>query len=876
MYQFPVDYAQKNIWCTPRQDTQSIIAPTRVSQPGGVWTNFNWQWERMPLPTTDTTRYHVYMFNKIRPADLGLPDNDGTWVQLSTQMRPRNLIVDIYSNRGIQMPRFGVWYRLSKNQTLLFAVQIQGRININLETEQLYFRFYRNAYYNSQASDPVADYIETQGQVIIGSNDLLTLQNSYQNALTQIANGQRPGGAVYAFVNGYRVNTISPFNVSIGDVVEWIYDSSIFKVMEIPVLNLPTFTSTLDTKFKYLLRDLDDTITQIAYFDDNDMWLYVPPASTAPQFWKGAYYHRNQLDAVRMVTHKDYAIPVDYVDQYVTQNTELGWTDPNRLMIRIHLRKSGWNRTLVDEANRISALYRLPDDQITQAMVGTNALVPNWQAATLEASTYPAVMGAKLADITMPLVQQALGYNAMSKILADTPQPLVLTNGQLTCQLPYGLTEFSTGYEFDSNGLLVGAGQHRGGTTYVASNDGVAIAEIIYGIGNVLLGDQEGQQIVTLTEGVDYRVYTCPIDPVTNQPTFQWTDITGSGQYAVIGTTLTMLTDETKVYPLVRTLSTHLFYETSIPLHAGTLEFTLSHNTLRKGNIVSISMEIPMETLDIWINDHRLVKDIDYKVNFPKVTVISRAFFVNPQTDNQKVSVRATGLYDPTATLKPVDDTGFVMWGRLSNNHRFDVRDDKVQLVHVGGRTFRKSDLKYAEDDAGVLVPDGLNGSPYRIADITVPMPLLVGTTTYAYRQPALQTDQVVSNYLTSKIAEADPSGPSVIPGYWPLYSPFFSTILADLMSGVLQPSYLQGPVRYTDEQVLATCKPYESWLAVDPMNVVNQVDPDNAYVEPHPYNTTLTISFYLFQFLQRVNTLYFQGQLNLQNYLNLAPLTPG
>ena len=870
MYQYTVDYAQKNIWCTPRQDTQSVIAPPRVSPLGGVWINFFWQWEWLSLPTNDTTKYHLYAFGATRPADLGLPDSPGVWTRLSDVMQPRHLIVNIYSNRGIQLPRYGVWYMVTQNRSLIFAVQQFNQIPVNPNQEQLFFRFYRNAFYNSAAADPVKNYIQTGGQVVRNSTDILAVQNAFVGVQNDIANGVRVAGAVYALVNGYQVGTISPFTVKAGDAVEWVYDSSIARIIEMPLKNLPTYTSQLDTRFKYLLHDATAGLDQIAYYDDNDIWLYLP--TTPANFWKGVLYHRNQKDAVRQLTHRDYGIAVDYVDQIAVSETELGWTDPSLLTVRIHIRHSGWNRPLVDEANRIHELYKLTDDEVVQALVGTNAVVPNWTAATLENAAYPKVMGAKLADITPELVQDALGYNAMGQLLGDTPQPLTLTSNQLTCQLPYGLTDAATGYEFDANGLLTAVTQHRNGTTYVATSPSASLVEALYGIGSQYLNDVEGAQVVTIDPAVDFRVYTCPVEPTSHQPTYQWTDVTDTGAYAVMGTTLTMFTDPSTTYSLIRSLNYHLYYQMQIPLNRGVLEFTLTQHTLRNGNDLEIAMEIAMERLDIWVNNHRLVNGIDCIFNFPKVTVITSEYFVNPQTDAQKIDVRYVGLARPDQTLQPVDDTGFVMWGRLSNNHRFDIRDDKVQTVQVGGKTFRKSDLLYAETDPGNLNPVATNGQPYRIADLLVPMRDLVNTNTYAYRQDALHTDQAVEAYLTQKLPEVDPTGPSLIPAYWRLYSPFFSTILSDLMTGVLQPAYIED--RYTDAQVLATCQPYETWLTFDPAKDGNQIDPDNAYVEPHPYGTVLTISIYLYQFMQRVNKLYFQSRLDLSHYINIAPLS--
>jgi hypothetical protein len=44
----------------------------------------------------------------------------------------------------------------------------------------------------------------------------------------------------------------------------------------------------------------------------------------------------------------------------------------------------------------------------------------------------------------------------------------------------------------------------------------------------------------------------CPINQLTGQPTYVWTDVTGSSQYSIVGTTLAWSTDPTEVYTCVR------------------------------------------------------------------------------------------------------------------------------------------------------------------------------------------------------------------------------------------------------------------------------------------------------------------------------------
>ncbi len=81
------------------------------------------------------------------------------------------------------------------------------------------------------------------------------------------------------------------------------------------------------------------------------------------------YYHRNREDSLRMVSHQDYSVPVDYITSLIRDTDEN--LDLTNWYIRFVVRRSGINRTLINEKHHLRELYRLNDDQIVNAMVGT-------------------------------------------------------------------------------------------------------------------------------------------------------------------------------------------------------------------------------------------------------------------------------------------------------------------------------------------------------------------------------------------------------------------------------------------------------------------------------------------------------------------------
>lgn len=865
-FDYVVDHAQKHVWCVPNQDLQSILQPQKLTPLGGAQNLIKVMWRTINLPTATDT-YHVYQMSSLDPRILGLLPSR-TWESFSACMNVQRLIVDIYANTGVQMPRYGCFYQITRDGALIVAVMVQKNVAIDLDTDTIFFRFYSNAYYQSQASTPNVDYISTAGQTVLSTAAIMALQDQFNAIQAQITAGTLKG-QIYAFVNGWQVSGIDLFSAALGDCVEWVYDASIYMVVELPIADLQSFTSTLDTELKYLVHYAQANDGEINYFDDIDFFLHLPGDSNGR--WKGLYYHRNAgLDAVRQVTHKDYAIPTAYVQAYATQQPT--WGLAANLVLRMHIRKGGFNRPLVFENNRIAELYKLPNAEVLQAMIGVNATVPNWTAAALEDSAYPAVMGALLtSDITNLLVQEAYGYNSISQIIGMTPEITRLYSGQQIADVPYSLSSGCSAFEYDANGFLIGFFLHTVGTTYACSTLDCALVELLSGAGSMSLDETYNQKTQNINEKQNYRYYVCPISTETGLPTYQWSDVTGSSQYMAVGGVVTWLIDQTKFYTLVRGDSRFLAYEIDIAPQSGVLEFTLEQQTNRSGTSSNIVMEIPLGELQLWSNHKALVENVDYIVQFPKVVITNKKFLVQPATQPQLITVRFMGFCKSDLTREVPGDVGWIKYGRLSDNNVYDIREDRVLSMIVGGATYDRSELRFQEDDGTVFPADATNGEPYQIRDIVVPLDGLVNAGTYSLRAASQVIDAAVSAYLSSRLDEVDPSGPSAIPNYWPVYSPFFCAIMNDLISGVFVPAFLEG--QYSDQQVVDACAPYTYLLAYDQTQTAIAYNPTYMVVQPHNLDSVVTVSIYVYKFLRKVNSLFLHNVLNFAPFMNIATI---
>jgi hypothetical protein len=856
MFDFIVNDALKNVWCAPGQDRQHRVKPVRLSPPSGSWNWLEIQRELYTMPLQGH-RFHVYQIGQLHPSLMGLFPQERKWVTMAEACNRENLIVDLYVFTGVQIPRFQVWYMVTESKNLLIAVKDNIEIPANLSQNDLYIRVYKNAFFGSGRDSPVNDKIVITSKCPLNKTELLDIQNKFFNYK------QKPGHA-YAFVNGYKVNELNLFTSKLGDYIEIVYDSSIYRIVDFQVGDLPFFTSTMDAKHKYLLHYPGQGSNGIDYEDDVDVFIYKPGSGDNHI---GVYYHRNREDAMRMLTHKDYSVPVAYVTGYTASHA--GWEDVNALRIRLHIRKAGYDRPLVNESGRIKELYKLNDPDIPRAMIGVDATVPGWKAENLESAAYTAVMRSLQPTLSRALVQACYGYNGISKLSCDTPMLPYSESGQKVVKVPYGLWYDATGFEYDAQGLLLGWYPHIQGGVYACRSSRCALVEMIAGQCDDRLDEQYGRMDVGIDPAADYRMYVCPI--VGGNPTNKWVDVTGSNKYAMTnnGTIVHWLIDPAREYTLVRGNKKTLAYRLDLSANDGLFKFSLNHLMYRNEEDRTQVMQISMGELDLFMNGRSLIEDVDYIVQFPQIVIINKKYLINPMTQAQKLVIRFSGFCKSDMSREKCMDRGFISHGLLSDNDRFDIRDDKVLRMVVGGAVYDRSELKFAEEGSGVEVPDAANGLPYLIRDIVVPLRGLAESSTYPLREISKVIDKEVSDYMTLKFPPTIHHSPNIILKRYAVVSPFTVKLLFDLKNKILDDERLTG--HYDDNVVTDICKPYEYLLAYDPATVDNRIDEKYVVVHPHSLDTVVNIDLYAYTFLSRAIKIYLKDVVRLDNFVTLT-----
>ena len=850
-------HGMTNVWCTPRQDMQVIIEPARLTSSYGVIGDFKLMWRTVPLPDT-INRWHIYQIGGTHPLAFNMFPRCYTWVKISECCAKRSMIANLYTIDGYCIPLSLSYYSWTADGNLIVAVPIDPRFPVNLNEDKLYLRIYSNAYYNSLRSDSLTKNIEVFGLDINMPADRDTLRAKYEEFKAL------PGNTAI-FSNCVRYDNWDDSIASVGSCVEIVYDAAIKKVVRLPIKDLLNFKSTLDDKLKYVLHYDGPDDGTIDYFDDID--IYIDSSETDSH---SVYYNRNKVDAVRQLTHRDYSIVATYVKRYAETHTEIAQAnsnsftvDPLDLYVTMYIRHSGYERPLVYENSRIHELYKMKDLDIQRAMVGIDATVDVWRAENLEKAAYVELMGVReCCDITNELVQNAYGYNSISQILANTPAKPIDHNGARSVFVPYRLQYGCTAYEYGADGLLLGYYHHYVGNYYVVNNPECEYVELIAGLGDRTLDEYKNQPELELSDKYSYRVYRCTM--LGGVPNNKYEDITTDTEsHELTDTRYKRIRESVTSHIVVRSDKRFIAWDYEESMLDGALRITLMQEDYVNGELSTVPMSIPMGQIDVFLNGRSLIHGLDYFVDFPYVYITNKKYLVRPISHTkQKIHVRFTGHPDEDLNITDDGDVGFIEHGLLSNNSKYDIRDDKVLRIVVDGQLYTRDELVFSEFTSGVSITDPLNGVPYMVKDLLVPVSAFTTDDTYVLRKRSKEIDKVVSEYLTLKIPQPDRPAPSAVSKRYQVYSPFINKIISDLLyNRLILPKQTSG---YTRQQVLDICKKYEYLLRVDPSQTEPGQDERYVVIHPHGWDHVIDLSTKHYQFVHQAILYYCDDKVKL------------
>lgn len=841
---FLVDHAYRNVWCSPGQDRQHIVAPKRVTGRNGAIGNVNIGMRNWNLPTVGEW-YHVFAIGDLPPELVGMDQVVDKWVSARAHSINTSLLIDTYLNNGLRIPTAHVYFIFTHSGAMMVAIKKTPQV-ADLGLVQPFIRWRSSSWFE----DPLNGIPKNKGIEI----ECATPINAAQFALFQAkwrAAKLAPGYAM-AFVNGRRVKDLNMTTLVLGNHLEYVRDASIKDVLEIPVKSLKSFNSIRDGKAKYMVFRPGLGI-EIDYSDDVDMYVLN---YTLAQKYNGLYYHQNQPDAIRMVTHRDYSIPTAYLAGIVEGNADWIWNDD--LRVEVIVRHSGWKRGLVDEAHRIKELFKLPEGKRQAAMIGEDS-VSIWQAAELENSPYVKIMGMEAGDITRQVVEDAYGYNAISRLIADTPIKLPVPNSGWV-KLPPGQWTESTVYEYNAEGKLIGWHIHDNSLQYPIRDPLCRYIEAYAGRGGVGLSTVYDQKVVTLEKGVDYRYYVADIR--NGVPRNNWRDVSGDESFVTVANgKATWNVDLAKYNVCVKNSKNFLSYTLDLNYRDDLLAFSVNVSEIKVGLVPATGiMDIPPGQLEVFLNGSGLVKDIDYYVQWPMICIVNKSYLVSGPV--QTAVIRGRGFCKSDLSLEEVRDSGWVAYSKLSHNSAFNVRDDKVSVIEIGGNLFDRSEVSFGEDGTTVIT-DSPNGAPYQIKHPIIPMMGYTNTDTYTLRDKAMVIDKIVEDYLTQGLPEPVEPNPSPMPAWYKVFSPFTSKLMFDMLNNILVMDEFKG--EYDLAFVKERLKGYDWILPFDP--ALKDVDEAHILIDPHPELGVVSLNIYQYRLLDRAIQVFLNNNVRLNRF---------
>lgn len=900
-------YAVNNSWCDPRRDKQYNIKAHRVTPNDvskgsvGAINYFSNLSTRINLPVTGI-RYHVFSVDSV-PLDMlnllnGEYDQNGTllkygywvrgkWIKFSSSMVSNKVMVDIYAAGGEHIPTSYSYYLLTEEGSMLFCVEQDSNLAVDYNNDYIFLRVYSNTYYragNTLGADDVL-YVKHYKNIsgFIPNNgvseiyDMQTVYNMYA----------AKSGKVLAWVNGYRVPALSMSTMKSGDTVEMVYDGSIESIRTFTLGDLLGFNSTRDNEGKLILHNDDTSIDKIRFVDDCDIYV----ESDVVVYQNNSYYTRRfgyYLDAYRrqnkrQLTHQDYSVSVlginavadnlkaDLESDYPSlDGTNSQVLNKNNFKITVTYRKDGISQPVVNNACRLHDLYKLPSADILKAMHGVTATVDIWKAHNLENSAYIRHLDMYYEQLSTSVLREAFGYNAISKIVGDTPSSVVTTSGVYIDLAPQ-LRQNSTAYEYDIDGVLIGSYPHVSGSVYnvqAANNAITKTVEVLSGVGTNQPDIKFGSSNVAITTGWNYRVYVCP--KIGGIPNDAWADITNTNNYTVTNNLVNYTGSIPNAYIAVVSDSKFLQLEFDLDSDNGVFTFELAQLEDRGYGYTTKSLTIPYGQMDIIVNGRSLIKDLEYTVDFPRVYIYNSKYLLQPAyTTTQQVLVRCYGFCNSDLSSDLDEDYGFIKHGYLSDNDKFDIRDDKVLRITVDGKLKTMDSVQFSEEHTGVSIMHADNGLPYQVKDIVVPMIGYVDTDTYSLRQASILVDTQTSNFLSSYLPPYDRGDVMVIAQKHKLHSPYFSRVILDMVNDVITESMCVTYV--TDQQILDALSGYDPLFSIDPLYLFD----DNLYtyvqVDPHAQSTMMTVGAQQYRVLTRLIALYGRSKLILNDHVTIT-----
>lgn len=817
------------MWQHPSADGQIIAAPARVSSNEGFIGTGRVGREVIKMPFDGWG--HLYDFGMFHPQLGSLRIAPRTWVRGTTLVNTYQTYMQVYADTGMCFPLHHAYFARTSNGSLVMALPIKNTFSW-VEKARMFLRIYSG--YNRIRDD--IPYVNVQ---YFNLGSLSARSDVYSKYITA-----KSKGYTTVTINGRIVKDLAVADINLWDEIELLTDNRITRVVDFRTGDLATFNSSMDSIRKYLLH-LPKT-SEMTFSDDVKIQVFGDKT--------GLYYNMHKSNYLRQLTHGDFSIPTNRITEIADEIG--GVIDLDEVTIRVLIKDSRIDKQVVYNSDKVHELYKLSDELIIDAMTGANSTIPEWRAVNIEKSPVNRIMASKLENITVPLAAEAYGYNAISRLAAPSPVKTIIDNGMTYVSLKGLNSVSSTVYEY-VNGVLVDWHLNHNSDLYYCHEPAATLVEPILGVGSNRLSVAYGHEGGALQYGLSYGFW---LEKKANGVlTGVFTKAVEDADYIVDNGVITWFVDTDRVSPTLIDNSRHLVYRQDFVVSDGAIAFTIQHNR----NGAPVPLHMPMETVELWLNNKPLVQGIDYHVEWPLVVVVAKPFITQEELTHT-VTIRCRGV---SSTLKS-PKFGYVANGLFSENSTWDLRDDKVVRIVAGGKILSRSQVAFREDTS-VGAPNIPDGTPYSIDDPTIPLGELIHVPLKDYRKIAHDLDQRIEGYLSIYSPTPPVNDVVDLPHYYHLFSPTLNKIMHDLING----EYV--PVKDDETHVISTRQldevmgRYQHLLKHDPAYI--GYDDRFSVVHPHWYYRTITLSELEYALMERVNRRYLNNVVQLNQYIKIG-----
>lgn len=841
-----LEYAIANLWGNPEENQQYQVKTVKVSNYYGVVNNFPLMNKWRTLPVRDRL-YHVFNVGGLDPGYYNFRTNVhrqnplDRWINASDLCNRRGMKLDVYNLKGYSYPLAKTWVMFTYDGLTIIALEKVKYYTI-AEKDDMWFRCYTpstSVDRYEQTVSPQSNPFVFESMIYETPSELAIFTARYQFLK------QKPGftGVTHNGALFLGAPNAIP-GLGVGDAVEIWHDPTVIRTETYNYSQLPDFYSTMDKKRKLIIhppkREGDFTLR---YFDDNDYYL-VGAGSY------GLYFNRNNETAIRQLTHVDVAIADDNIQTTCTYHPALNKLSDVKVMVLV--RESDWEYQWPYDHQRIRYLYRMDDTGILKAMTGERSTVPEWSAPMLESGAVLTFTRNQFKDQSREAAKLAVGYNAATRVLSQTPIKVTYEEGGRGILVPVTYRKECSVWEYNAQGLLLGYYNISDASYYNPFNANCTMVEFIAGHHGRTVDYLITNKDIPLNALNDVRVYTVAFNVDTQLTQGPMTDVTGNkAVYDIVNGYIVWKGLDTVNQRGVLLFNTSFLGYTFELDH---LDHSLSFAVTQIYEGGGLLFPTSFANYDLFLNGHPLIDKVDWVFEDQFFHIFNKEFIVEGP---QEITFRAHQFHEDQVNPKYDIELGYVDGGVIGRFPRYNLREDRVTRTVIGGRLFLTDDVPTAETQSPDSLWDELNGRPYMVKHVFCPIKFVEPYTNFPGYKESREVDKRVSDYLTEWLPKpvVNPVIP-VLQDKYRLFTPFMSVIVNGLLNGLISlPALKDQEEGYSEQVIRSLVAPYMWWLKYDPI----VLDFDLRYFAIMPYANfgIVTVKSNELAFLRQVNDSY-------------------